>query len=133
MTSAGNLALARDLGADRALDYRADAVSEPFDVILDVPGLFPDALSRLAPAGLDDMLGAVLRPKRKKAHRICAGIVRETAQALSRLIALHHAGGYRPLIGEVFPLPEIARAHACADSGHKRGNLVVTIHSEPLA
>ena len=39
------------LGSDEALDYRLDAAIGPFDVILDVPGVLPNALARLAPGG----------------------------------------------------------------------------------
>jgi NADPH:quinone reductase-like Zn-dependent oxidoreductase len=72
LAGADNLDLARELGADVALDYRADLARGPFDVILDVPGLMPDAALRLAPKGrlglvtadLAAMLGALLRPRR---------------------------------------------------------------------
>ena len=97
-----------------------------------------DAASRLAPGGrlglvtadLATMLGAVLRPRRARGRRLCAGMVKETPQAMARLLALHQAGAYRPLIGARIPLTEIAQAHAQADSGHKRGNLVIGM--EPL-
>jgi len=135
---AGNLDLARELGADVALDYRTELAGGPFDVILDVPGLMPDAAARLAPGGrlglvtadLAGMLGAALRPRRAGGRRLCANVIKETPQAMARLIALHQAGAYRPLIGAQFPLQDIAQAHAQADTGHKRGNLVITM--EPL-
>jgi NADPH:quinone reductase-like Zn-dependent oxidoreductase len=139
LAGADNLALARELGADVALDYRKDPARGPFDIILDVPGVLPDALTRLAPGGrlglvtadLTSMLGAMLRRRRAGGRRLCAGVVKETRQAMARLIALHDAGAYRPLIGAHFPLSDIAQAHAQADSGHKRGNLVIEM--EPQA
>lgn len=105
------------------------------DVILDVLGVLPDALARLAPGGrlglvtadLPSMLGAMLRPGRGEGRRLCANVIKETQQSMARLMALHEAAAYRPLIGSVFPLSEIALAHAQADSGHKRGNLVITM------
>jgi NADPH:quinone reductase-like Zn-dependent oxidoreductase len=133
LSSASNLDLARQLGADVALDYRTASAPGPFDVILDIPGLMPDALERLAPGGrlglvtadLASMLGAMLRPERTGGRRLCASVIKETRQAMARLIALHDVAAYRPLIGSVFSLSEIALAHAQADSGHKRGNLVI--------
>ncbi|WP_209428281.1 NAD(P)-dependent alcohol dehydrogenase [Pararhodobacter sp. SW119] len=138
LAGAHNLDLARELGADVALDYRTDPAKGPFDVILDVPGLMPDAASRLAPGGrlglvtadLATMLGAMLRPRRAGGRRLCASVIKETPQAMARLMAQHQAGAYRPLIGARFPLTDIAQAHAQADSGHKRGNLVIEV--EPL-
>lgn len=133
LTSAANLDLAHDLGADVALDYRTDPAPGPFDVILDVPGFLVDAMARLAPGGrlglvtadLRQMVGAMLRPKQAEGRRLCASIIKETPQAMTRLLVLHETGAYRPLMGESFALTDIARAHAKVDSGHKRGNLVI--------
>lgn len=138
LASEDNLGQAMALGADLALDYRTAPATGRYDVILDVPGLLPDALSRLAPGGrlglvtanLRQMLGAWLRPRRTGGRRVCAGIVRETPQAVARLMAIHDAGAYRPLIGMRFALADIADAHAMADTGHKRGNLVIEMTGE---
>ncbi len=139
LASAGNLELARQLGADVALDYRKDSAPGPFDVILDVPGALTDALARLAPGGrlglvtadLATTTGALLRPRRERDRRLCAAVIKESPEAMARLIAMHEAGAYRPLMGTRFPLVDIARAHAEADSGHKRGNLIIEM--EPQA
>lgn len=133
LASAANLDLARKLGADVALDYRMPLAPGAFDVILEVPGVMPDALARLAPGGrlglvtadLTSMLGAMLRPGRAGGRRVCASVIKETQQATARLIALHDAAAYRPLIGSLVPFSDIALAHAQAESGHKRGNLVI--------
>jgi NADPH:quinone reductase-like Zn-dependent oxidoreductase len=133
LTGADNLALARTLGADDARDYRLNTGSDLYDVILDVPGTLPNALDRLAPAGrlglvtatLGQMLGALLRPQRKGNRRICAGVVKETPHAVARLIDLYTNKSYRPLLGESFPLSSIRDAYERADSGHKRGNIVL--------
>jgi len=138
LASAANLDFARQLGADVALDYHTASAPGPFDVILDIPGLMPDAATRLALGGrlglvtadLASMLGAMLRPGRAGSRRLCASVIKETQQATARLIALHDAGAYRPRIGAFIPLSEIAQAHAQADSGHKRGNLVIGMEPE---
>ncbi|WP_371133268.1 zinc-binding dehydrogenase [Hydrogenophaga sp.] len=99
-----------------------------------MPGPLPSgALDRLAPGGrlglltpsLLQVMGASLLPWRTQGRRICARIIKETRHAMTRLIDIHVAGGYRPLLGEVFNLKEIDRAHAAAGSGQKRGNLVI--------
>lgn len=132
--SAQNIDLARGLGAAHALDYRAAPPSGPFDVIIDVmssllwqgaaPMLSPKGRLCLITASLTDTLGAVLRPHRG-GRRVIAGTIAESRAQMQRLIDLHRAGGYRPLLGEVLPFAQIARAHALADGFHKRGNLVV--------
>lgn len=139
LASASNLELARQLGADVALDYRRDSAPGPFDVILDVPGALTDALARLAPGGrlglvtadLVTTLGAMLRPRREGDRRLCAAVIKESPEAMARLMAMHEAGSYHPLLGTRFPLVDIVRAHAEADSGHKRGNLIIEM--EPQA
>lgn len=138
LTSAANLKLARELGADVALDYRTATAQGPLDVILDVPGIVPDMAAQLAPHGrlgmvtvdLRGMISAMLRPRRSNGGRVCAGMVKETPQAMDRLLAYFHAGAYRPVIGGEFTLRDIARAHAVAGSGHKCGNLIVKIQGD---
>lgn len=136
VAGADNLALARSLGAEAAHDYRTGLPTGSWDVILDVPGVLPRgaAVSRLAPGGrlalvtasLGATIGAALRPKRG-AWRVCAGVVKESGAAIDRLLALHAAGAYRPVIGAALPLERIVEASRLAGSFHKRGNLVVTL------
>lgn len=134
LAGAANLTLARELGAETALDYRAGLPPGPFDVILDSPGVlgWPGARPLLAPggrlgmvtAGLGATLGAALRPRRG-GIRLCAAVIKESRAAMERLLALHAAGHYRPQLGAVLPLDRVAEAHEMASSGHKRGNVVV--------
>lgn len=131
---AANAALARELGAEAVIDHDAGPIRGTWDVILDVAGTLPLAVARplLAPggrlllvtAGLWQTLGAGLRPRRGTL-RLAAGPPPETREAMERLLAIHAAGGYRPLVGATFPLDAIAEAHALAGSRHKRGNAVV--------
>jgi len=133
LAGAENLALARELGAGQAMDYRKGLPKGPFDAILDIPGVITaaQAVSLLAPGGrlgrvtatLGQTLAATLRP----GGSARAGVVGETPAALDRLLALHAAGAYRPLIGASLPFDEIVAANALASSGHKLGNVVVTL------
>jgi NADPH:quinone reductase-like Zn-dependent oxidoreductase len=127
------LELAGKLGADHLLDDRPGCAMESFDVILDVPGVLPKGLAKLAPGGrlglvtasLWQVVGAMLWPNRGRGRRVCARPIKETPEAMARLIALYTAGAYRPLMGETFALADIVRAYAAADSGHKRGNVTL--------
>ncbi|MFM7334310.1 MAG: NAD(P)-dependent alcohol dehydrogenase [Tabrizicola sp.] len=132
--SPANHALARSLGAKEVTDYRVGPPAGPHDVILDVMGRLGWAGARplLAPGGryiqitadLWQMLGASLRPRRD-GRRIIVGTNSEDLASMQRLVALHEAGGYTPVIGPVLPFDQLARAHAIAESFHKPGNLVV--------
>lgn len=133
---AENHAFARELGADAAIDYRTGAISGQWDAILDVVGSLPYAKAAplLAPGGrllpvtatLAEQIAYALRARRAT-HRIAGGVIADDKAAMARLIGLHGIGAYRPAVGDVLPLAEIAAAHACAGSRHKRGNVVVTV------
>lgn len=132
--SPANHALARSLGAGDVADYRLGPPPGPYDVILDVMGKLGWAGARelLAPGGryiqitadLWQMLGASLRPNRG-GRRIITGTNKEDLASLQRLVAIHQAGGYTPVVGEVLPFADLPRAHAIAESFHKPGNVVV--------
>ena len=133
---AENHDFARELGAEEVIDYRAGPLSGKWEVILDVVGSLPYAKAspllatggRLLPvtATLGEQLAYGLRGKRGT-HRVAGGVIADSKSAMERLISLHAAGVYRPDIGEVRPFAEIAAAHARAGSGHKRGNVVVSL------
>jgi NADPH:quinone reductase-like Zn-dependent oxidoreductase len=134
--SAANRDLALGLGAEVVTDYRVGPPPGPFDVILDVMGKLGWAGARdlLAPGGryiqitadLREMLGASLRPRRG-GRKIITGTNKEDLPSMQRLVALHRAGGYTPMVGEVLPFDQLREAHAIAESFHKPGNLVVTM------
>ncbi|WP_309663646.1 NADP-dependent oxidoreductase [Tabrizicola sp.] len=134
--SPANHALARSLGAAEVTDYRKGTPPGPFDVIVDVMGSlgWPGARSLLAPGGrlvlitadLAQMLGSALRPRREGRH-FMTGTNKDDLPAMQRLLALHQAGGYTPVVGPVLPFAELVKAHAIAESFHKPGNLVVVM------
>jgi NADPH:quinone reductase-like Zn-dependent oxidoreductase len=133
-TSAANIGLAQGLGAEEVTDYRVGPPPGPYDVILDVMGKlgWTGARPLLAPGGryiqitadLWQMLGASLRPRRG-GRRIVVGTNKEDLASMQRLVAIHRAGGYRPMVGTVLPFDQLRQAHAIAETFHKPGNLVV--------
>lgn len=131
LASAGNLELARQLGAETLLDYRHDRLEGQWDVILDIPGVLANARQHLARGGrlglVTATLGQTLRANLRPGGPVRAGVISETPAAMARLLGLYHAGAYRPLIGATLPFNRIQEAHALASSGHKRGNVVVVM------
>ena len=58
------------------------------------------------------------------------GTPRFTVDQLMELTALNEIGALRPVVDRVFPLEQIVDAHRYVETGHKRGNVVVTMGDE---
>ena len=126
--STPNLELVRSLGAEAAIDYTKEDYSkrsERYDLILDaVPLLVADskrfkkqARSALAPKG--------------KFISINNGSPTPNINDLVLLKNLVESGKYKPVIDKSFPLEQIVEAHRYVETGHKKGNVVITIeHNE---
>jgi NADPH:quinone reductase-like Zn-dependent oxidoreductase len=134
VASEANHPLARRLGAEVTQDYRHGPPEGRFDVVMDVigtlgwagarPHLAPAGRLLLITAGLPEVLGALLRPRRE-GRRVIAGNSSEAKADMARLIALYEAGAYRPVVSQILPFTELAHAHRIAETFHKPGNLVV--------
>lgn len=129
--SPANHALARQLGATEVADYRTGPPPGPFDVILDVMGslgwkgakplLSPRGRLVLITADLSEMLASAFR------RRLITGTNKDDLAAMRRLVDLHQAGGYTPVVGPTLPFAQLVEAHRIAESFHKPGNLIVTM------
>lgn len=139
LTSARNLDLLRELGADEAIDYRHPGELGQFDVVLDTVGTDLPAFRRLlAPGGRMVAISFDLtRPVRSLGH-IAANSLRRTRWTrffsgdprtplfaeLGRWVA---SGAIRPQVDRVFSLSDIASAHRALEDGGVRGKIVITI------
>ena len=129
--SPANHALARQLGATEVTDYRTGPPQGPFDVILDVMGslgwkgaeplLTPNGRLILITADLGEMLASALN------RRFLTGTNKDDLPSMRRLLKLHLAGGYTPIVGPTLPYTQLSEAHRIAESFHKPGNLIVTM------
>lgn len=137
-----NLEFVRELGADRAIDYRTQDVrqtDERFDAILDASaklsysstkhlltrrGVFVTTLPS-ADVVFNALLTAVL-PGRKSKVVVLNG--RESIpKALTDLAGLVRTGRLRPVISRTFRLDDLAEAHALSETGHVRGKIGIEI------
>jgi NADPH:quinone reductase-like Zn-dependent oxidoreductase len=118
-----NVDMVASLGASIVIDYTAEDFmdrSERYDLVFDAVGKRKSAAAlrgcrRVLAAG-----GACLsvddgRPKLR----------RDDLEVLADLAA---KGDIKPVIDRIYTLDDIVEAHAYVDMGHKRGNVVVTVH-----
>jgi NADPH:quinone reductase-like Zn-dependent oxidoreductase len=143
VTSAGKLALMRELGAAHAIDYAAEdftARAGAYDVILGVNGYHPLAhyARALKPGGRYVMVGgsdaqlsegllrAPFTPKRE-GRTLTNLMAKTTAADLRDLTALIESGQVKPVIERTYTLAETADALRHLDAGHTRGKLVIRI------
>jgi len=137
--STANLEYVASLGADAVVDYgREDFLGSgaAYDVIFDAVGKssFGACRKALTPRGLymttvptlglvADLVGNLSRSP--KAAFATAGLVQsnETFTELAQWAGANHL---RPVIHHRFPMDQMAEAHRIVDSGHKRGNIVIS-------
>jgi NADPH:quinone reductase-like Zn-dependent oxidoreductase len=138
--STRNLELVRSLGADHVIDYTKEDFThngQTYDVILDmVPGkssfarykgsLKPNGLY-LAGAGGIESFAQMAWTGLAGGKKVIAGMAPDRVEGLVFLKELLEAGKLKPVIDRRYPLEQTAEAHRYADTGHKRGSVVITI------
>ena len=136
------LDMLRSIGADHVIDYtQADFTTsgETYDVIFDVIGktsfsrsvrsLKQSGRYLLANAGLPQMIRGrwTGMTSSKKVILGAASYKPEDLHALKELI---EAGKIQAVIDRRYPLEHIVDAHRYVDTGHKKGNVVITVTAE---
>ena len=118
--STANLELISSLGAAHVIDYtRQDFASgdRTYDLIFDAVGKTSASHCKAA-LGANGRFLSVMSP------------TSEETENLLFLKELIETGELRPVIDRRFPLEQIVEAHRYVDSGHKRGNVVITVRSD---
>jgi NADPH:quinone reductase-like Zn-dependent oxidoreductase len=119
--SSANFDLVRSLGAEHVIDYTQEDFttrSETYDVIFDAV----------------DKLNASRAKRSLKGNGICLNMDKDSGsggkiitEALATLKGLVEAGALKPVIDRCYPLEEIVEAHRYVETGHKKGNVVITV------
>jgi NADPH:quinone reductase-like Zn-dependent oxidoreductase len=137
--STRNLEWVKELGADKVIDYTKEDFTkggEMYDIIFDTVGKasFSGCINSLKDGGI--FLDAVAAPsgilrrwwtsKRTK-KRALGGSAKDNIQDLIFLKELIEAGKLKPVIDRTYPLEEMVEAHRYVDTGHKKGNVVITV------
>lgn len=139
--STSNQEVMRELGADVTIDYSREDFAEialretggeGVDAVFDTAG--GDLIARSIPATRPfGRLACILTPAGtlgglSSRNQTLYGIfLAREAERLREMTRLLEQGLMRPLIGEVLPLEEVARAHERLDSGHGTGKVVLRV------
>lgn len=142
--STGNVEMVKSLGAEAVIDYTKADFSQNgkmYDIIFDTVGKlgFSRCKNSLKPDGLylttvptlqilPDLLG-LARHSGKKARFMAAGLRSAKAKIkdLHFIKELVEAGQFKSVIDRCYPLEQMADAHRYVGTGHKKGNVVITI------
>ena len=138
VASAKNHSFLKKIGANACIDYTTTNLSgldETFDVIADCPGTLPYSGHRhllfkggrfaLITGTLADTLKAPLQSAIGP-HKIIGGTALATNSSMAELTRLVSRGTLAPIIDKTFAFDDIQSAYAYVDTGHKRGNVVLT-------
>jgi len=117
VSSTTNQELVKSLGADEVIDYTKTDITkigEFYDVVF-------DAVGKISPAQGKKLL---------KDNGIFLTIRTTTSEKIENRITLKdliEAGKIKPIIDRRFPLEQTAEAHRYVETGHKKGNVVISV------
>ncbi len=116
--STSNLDWVKELGADHVIDYsKVDftKTGETYDVIF-------DAMHRLSTSDSKRVL---------RENGVFLSIDKQSGETTGELVALKElieAGKVKAVIDRTYPLEDIVEAYRYVDTGHKKGNVVITLN-----
>jgi len=117
--STSNLELVKSLGADRVMDYAREDFTrsgETYDVVFDAVGKASASKGKqaLKPGGIY-----------LNVHKDSGS--GEKLEGLLAIKEIIEAGKFKPVIDRRYALEQIVEAHRYVDTGHKKGNVAITV------
>jgi len=137
--STTNLEMVKSLGADKVIDYTKEDFSksgETYDIILDTVGKiwFSGCVRSLKKEGIylmgNPAVPSIVRglwTSMTSSKKVKFGLAIARIEDLIFIKELIEAGKIKSVIDRRYPLEQIAEAHRYVETGHKKGNVVITV------
>lgn len=141
--STTNLALVKSIGADYVIDYTKTNFTQNgkrYDIIFDTVGKrsFSECRKVLSPTGvylssvislsllLRSLLQSVIGKQKAKFSATGALPAKKRLGYLEEIAAIMASGQLKSVIDRTYTLEELPEAHRYVESGHKKGNVVIS-------
>ena len=138
--SGGKFEMLRSIGADHVIDYTREDFTksgQTYDVIFDAPGktsysrcrqlLKPDGKFLSANPGMSDQLRTMWKVFIRRRRAAPENMVSRNDSMIT-LLGLMEAGKIKSVVDRTYPLEQAAEAHRFAETGQKKGNLVIIVN-----
>jgi len=140
MCGTPRLEFVKSLGADKVIDYTKEDFTqngETYDLIFDILGrssfsklkrsLKPNGIYLLASYKMKALLEMLWTSITGSKQKVICAFANETPESLVFVKGLVEEGKIITIIDKCFPVEQAAEAHRYVESGHKQGNVVITI------
>jgi len=136
--STTNLESVKSLGADKVIDYTKEDFTksgQPYDIIFDTVNKtsFSRCKSSLKQRGVyltvDWPLLQALWTSMVGSKKVIFGMASQNPDDLIFLKEISEAGRLKSVIDRRYPLEQTGEAHRYVEKGHKKGNVVITVHA----
>jgi NADPH:quinone reductase-like Zn-dependent oxidoreductase len=121
-----NIEFVRSLGADKVLDYtKSESLEylEKYDLVI-------DAVGKRKTSDLKKACARALTANGKYVS-IDDGALLLQSDRLNRITELVESGIIKPVNDRVYPFEQIIEAHKYVETGHKKGNVAITVNKKP--
>jgi NADPH:quinone reductase-like Zn-dependent oxidoreductase len=137
--STTNLDMVKSLGADKVIDYTKEDFTksgDTYDIIVDTVNKSSFSLCKnsLKQRGIYlvtfpslTIILQTLRTSMTRGKKVILGIGSEKTEDLIFLKQLVEEGKIKAIIDRHYPLEQTVEAHQYVDTGHKKGNVVITV------
>jgi NADPH:quinone reductase-like Zn-dependent oxidoreductase len=129
----------KSLGADQVIDYTREDFTqngETYDLIFDILGKSSFSLCKdsLKPNGIYLLASFKMKPlaqmlwtKMDGSRKVICALANEKSEDLVFIKELVEKGAFKSIIDRCYPMKQAAEAHRYVESGHKKGNVVITM------